>query len=187
MAEGILRARLAEVAPTVTVGSAGLLFDGREAEPDTIRVMRKRGIDVAEHRARQISTDLLAEASLILGMERRHVREVVVLDTDLWLRSFTLPEFVALAGVVGPRHAGEPLRTWVEHIGGLRNASDYINEDRAAEIADPFGRSARAYRATADQIEAKVDALVALAWPTPEPGGLAPATPGAPHADRHRR
>jgi protein-tyrosine phosphatase len=187
MAEGLLRARLAEVAPSVQVGSAGLLFDGRPAEHDTLKVMRKRGVDLSEHRAQRISAELLHDTSLILGMERRHVREVAVLDVDLWLRSFTLPEFVDLAEVVGPRRPGESLRTWVEHIGGLRDASDYTREHRDSEISDPYGRSARAYREAATIIAARIDDLVALAWATTEPGDDASTPPGGTHADRHRR
>ena len=189
MAEAILRARLAEVAPSVTVGSAGLLFDGRPAEPDTVKVMAKRGLDVRGHQAQTISADLFADTALILGMERKHVREVSALAPDLFWRSFTLPEFVRLAAVVGPRRTGEGLRAWAEHIGSLRKPEDYAYSDRSSEIDDPFHRPLRAYRECADQIEARIGELVSLAWPTPDDGdsGVARATTGGTHADRDRR
>ncbi len=190
MAEAVLRARLADRAPDVVVGSAGLLFDGREAEPTAVKTMRKRGIDMKEHRAQKISADLLAPASLILGMERQHVRKVVGLDGSLFARSFTLPELVHAAKVVGARDPErEDLRTWVERIGGYRNPADYAFADRTSEIDDPYGRSGRAYRECADLIESNIDALVALAWPAPHPGDtdVAPATSGGIHADRDRR
>jgi protein-tyrosine phosphatase len=188
MGEGMLRARLAELAPHVVVGSAGLLFDGRPAEPQAVKVMAKRGIDISTHEAQQISLELLAEASLILGMERRHVREVAVLDPALWPRTYTLPEFTTLAHDVGRRPEGQPLRAWVEQVGALRSSADYPHDDPASEIADPYGESARAYRVAASTIAKHLDQLVALAWPTPELGGdIAAATPGGTHADRHRR
>jgi protein-tyrosine-phosphatase len=188
MAEGLLRARLAEIAPSVQVGSAGLLFDDRPADPDTVKAMAKRGIDLSGHRAQRISAELLAGAALILGMERRHVREVAVLDRDLWRRSFTLPEFVVLAREAGPRPGDESLRDWVERCGAGRTAADYARDDPASEVDDPFGESGRAHRRAAARIADHIDELVALAWPTPEPGGdPAPASPGGTHADRHRR
>jgi protein-tyrosine phosphatase len=188
MGEGLLRAQLAERAPTVVVGSAGLLFDGRPAEPEVIKVMAKRGVDLSSHQARRISAALLCDASLILGMERRHVREVTVLDPSLWRRTYTLPEFAALAGEAGPRRPGESLRDWVEAVGAERSSVKYARDAPASEIDDPYGGSARAYRLTASAIAKHLDHVVALAWPTPELGGdVAAATPGGSHADRHRR
>lgn len=188
MAEALLRARLAPIAPEVVVGSAGLLFDGREAEHHAVKALAKRGVDLADHRSQVISAELLAPTSLILGMERRHIREVVTLDAVLFPRSFTLPEFVRLAGIVGPRPAGEDLRTWVEGIGSLRNPADYAGDDRSAEIADPMGHSARTFRACAETIDEHLAVLVDLAWSTPDPRDpvVAPTTGGI-HADRDRR
>lgn len=189
MAEAMLRARLETVAPEIVVGSAGLLFDGRPAEANAIKVMRKQGLDLSEHAAQKISVDLLGGASLILGMQRSHVREVATLDPALFNRSFTLPEFVNAARIVGARQPGEDLRSWVEHIGSLRNPADYSFADRASEIADPMGGSVRAFRTCAEAIDTRLEALVALAWPAPTPGdpAVAPATSGGIHADRDRR
>ena len=187
MAEAILRARLATVAPDVVVGSAGLLFDGRAAEPDAVKTLSKRGLDLRTHAAQTISADLLADTALILGMERRHVREVSDLHPSLFVRSFTLPEFVRLATVVGPRPEGIALRPWVEHIGGLRNPDDYRFADRSSEIEDPYHRSMRAFRACADELDARIDELVSLAWPTTRGGPVARAASGGTHADRDRR
>lgn len=189
MAEAILRARLAERAPEVVVGSAGLLFDGREADRTASKTMAKRGFDLSEHRAQTISAALLRPTSLIIGMEREHVRKVVELDETLFARSFTLPELVTAAKIVGARPPADDLRTWAERIGSLRNPGDYVYADRHSEIADPYGRSGRVYRECADLIEANLTTLVELAWPTPQPSDadVAPATSGGIHADRDRR
>lgn len=191
MAEVILRARLAERAPEVVVGSAGLLFEGREAEPQARRVLAKRGLDLDEHRSRTISAELLAPTSLIIGMERDHVRKVALLDPSFFARSFTLPELVRAASIVGAREPEVSLRDWAERMGSMRDPGDYAYADPASEIADPFGRSGRAFRASADLIANEIDALVELAWPattTPPSGGAAaPATTGGSHADRDRR
>jgi protein-tyrosine phosphatase len=188
MAEALLRARLAEVAPEVTVGSAGLLFEDRPAEHHAIRTMAGQGLDIAEHRSRIIAADLLAGASLILGMERTHVREVAALDPRLFARSFTLPEVVTLGRIVGPRRPGEGLAAWAERVGSFRNADDYALAAPHTEITDPMGRGARTFRECAAAIDRQLAALVELAWPTSEDGeAVAPATTGGTHADRDRR
>lgn len=188
MAEVLLRARLAEVDPSVTVGSAGLLFDGRAAEPGAVAALARRGLDLGEHRAQTISAERLATASLVLAMEPRHVREVSVLDPSLFARTFTLPGFVARAELVGPRR-GEDLAGWVAQVGEHDEAARYLTDDPAEIVADPMGRSNRAFRACADELDALLSRLVALTWPTPAAGSAAggPRTTGGTHADRDRR
>ena len=191
MAEALLRARLADVDPSIEVASAGLLFDGRPAERNAVKAMAQRGLDLRDHRSQIISAELLAPASLILGMQRTHVREVVALGPDLFARSFTLIELVHAGRIVGPPVRGETLRGWAERIGTLRSQADYELPDPGSEISDPMGQSARAFRACAETIDARLAELVELAWPTYDatPGDprVAPATTGGPHADRDRR
>ena len=189
MAEVLLRARLATVAPEVVVGSAGLLFDDRPADRHAVRVMAKRGLDLSNHQARTISIEMLRDTSVIIGMERNHVREVGNLDLDLFPRSFTLPELVACIDVMGPRSVDVDLRTWVERAGSARSPFDYDVHDPQSEIADPMGGSVRAFRACADRIDGLLETFVGLAWPTPDlrDPAVAPATTGGIHADRDRR
>lgn len=188
MAATLLRARLRDVAPEVEVASAGLLFDDRPAEPNAVRAMRHRGLDVADHRSQRIDLDLLADASLILGMERGHLRAVCELSPDLFGRAYTLPEFVRSAAVFGERPASTPLRTWAERIGAARTPAALELDDPVISVADPMGGSRRTFRACADQLAELIDELVELAWPVHDPGDdVATATPGGIHADRDRR
>lgn len=189
MAEAMLRARLATVAPRLVVGSAGLLFDGRPAEPNAVRAMAKRDLDISDHRARTISTDLLGDATLILGMERVHVRKVATLDPDLFGHSFTLPELVQSGTIVGAREPGQKVADWIHGISRHRSPADYSHRDTTVEIVDPMGGSFRSFRSCADTIDAQLALLVELVWPTPPPSDrlVAPATSGGIHADRDRR
>ncbi|WP_175866934.1 low molecular weight protein-tyrosine-phosphatase [Burkholderia contaminans] len=77
MAQALLGARL----PEVDVQSAGIgALDGHPADPHAIDLMRERGLDLAPHRARQVSSRQVVRADLILTMdleqkrwlERRH-------------------------------------------------------------------------------------------------------------------
>ena len=190
MAEVLLRERLAALAPEIVVGSAGLLFDdGRPAETNAIKAMQRRGLDLSAHRARTISLEVLGPTSLILAMEPMHVRQVAVLAIELYPRSFTLPEFTQAASLFGPRPSGESLRSWVERIAAPRSPGDHGFENPQSSIADPMGKSRRAFRACADEIDDLLAELVDLAWPVPEHRDppVATTTPGGTHADRDRR
>lgn len=77
MAQALLDARL----PGVDVQSAGIgALDGQPADPHAIDLLRERGLDLATHRARQVSSRHVTRADLILTMdleqkrwlERRH-------------------------------------------------------------------------------------------------------------------
>ncbi|VWB36522.1 protein-tyrosine-phosphatase [Burkholderia lata] len=77
MAQALLAARL----PGVDVQSAGIgALDGQPADPHAIGLMHERGLDLATHRARQVSSRHVTRADLILTMdlgqkrwlERRH-------------------------------------------------------------------------------------------------------------------
>lgn len=188
MAEVLLRARLAMVDPGVVVGSAGVLFDGRPAERNAVRAVARHGLDLSSHRSRVLSLDLVGDAAVIIGMERRHVVAVADLDADLFARTFTLPELVRCVDLVGFRPDDVDLRSWVERAGSLRTLEHYGLADRSDEIADPMGGTARSFRACADAIDGLLATFVSLAWPTPEPRDpvVAPTTGGI-HADRDRR
>lgn len=170
MAEAMLRARLADRAPAVQVGSAGLLFDGRDADPQAVKTLAKRGLHLDEFRSRTISPEVLEGVGLVLGMERRHVREVATTAPGLFAQSFTLPEFVASAAAIGSRDH-RTLRDWVGSVGQRRDPKAYLGADPDSEVADPYGGSGRRFRACADELDGLLDELVDLAWPSPPTGG----------------
>ena len=188
MAEALLRARLAERAPGVVVGSAGLRFDGHPAERNAVKAMAKRGIDLSGFSSHILSAPFLEGASVILAMEQMHVREVAMMGDALFARTFTLPEFVELAEAHGPRLSGT-LEQWVLPMGAGRSPQQYLGTDPSREVRDPIGQSARAFRSCAAELDGLLDRLVDLAWPLPAPAGDPhPETPqpGGIHADRDR-
>lgn len=77
MAQGVLRDRLAGRGAIATVESAGLAaLVGQPAAPPAVALMRERGIDITDHRARQLTSELVVSFELILVMEARHQRAV---------------------------------------------------------------------------------------------------------------
>lgn len=162
MAEGLLRRRVADSG--VTVRSAGLLRDGRPASPHGVAALASRGIDIADHRSRHMTGELLRQADLVVGMAREHVREAVVLAPEVWPRAFTLKELVRRGEAVGPRAAGEPLDDWLSRVAGGRERRGLLGDDPADDVEDPIGRPADAYERTATELEDLVERLVALVW-----------------------
>lgn len=90
MAEGIARVMLAARAglepqqlekANLTVGSAGVWSaDGLPATPEAVRAAKANGADIANHRSRKLTTQLIASADLICCMTESHVAAVCALD-----------------------------------------------------------------------------------------------------------
>ena len=148
-----------------TTASAGLLVGGAPLPAETVRVLAKFGIDDHDRLSQQVTVDLLATSTLVVGMDRSHVREIAVLDPEVWHHTFTLKEAVRRATDVGPRGVGEALPAWAERLGAGRNPADILGASEADDIADPIGAPYREHERTAELIEELVDQLVDLAWP----------------------
>ncbi len=72
MAEAMLKNALGEQSG-VSLGSAGLgAMVGHPADDHAIALMGERGLDVSDHRARQLEPALIAAADLVLVMESGH-------------------------------------------------------------------------------------------------------------------
>jgi protein-tyrosine-phosphatase len=76
MAEGLMKALLFPVSNHhIMVCSAGThAEDGLPAEPGAVRAAREHGADIGGHRSRAIDGSLIADADLILVMERQQAR-----------------------------------------------------------------------------------------------------------------
>jgi protein-tyrosine phosphatase len=148
----------------LTVVSAGLLESGRPVSPEVVRVMTPYGIDLSAHAATQLTAAAVAEADLILGMERRHGREAILLVPGAWPRTFTLKELVRRGEKTGPRLPGQPLEAWLDLLGEGREKTDLIGRDPGDEVADPLGGSLADYRATAAELADLVGRMTRLLW-----------------------
>jgi len=70
MAEALLRACAPE---GVSVSSAGIgALVGESADPIAAKLMQGRGIDISDHRARQLTLEMVRSADLVLVMEEEH-------------------------------------------------------------------------------------------------------------------
>ncbi len=153
MAEGFLVA----MDPGLEVRSGGFLEAGRPAAPDAVRVMGEHGVDIADHRSSVVGDDDLIWADVVLTMERRHARDLVVLAPAARGRIFTMGSFVQRAQ---NRPAGS-LPALLAALDAHRSTSDLLGSGRD-EVADPYGRSFRSFRSAADELRTLSDAVVRI-------------------------
>jgi len=156
-----LRARRADAVATSVGTHATLGPSPREV----IELLAERGLDVHGHRSRQVTPELLAEADLIIGMAREHVRETVLLGPGTFGRTFTLKELVRRAREVGGRRPAEPLENWLAGVGEGRTTSALLGASDADDVADPIGKKLPAFRRCADEIDALTSELSRLVVP----------------------
>jgi protein-tyrosine phosphatase len=158
MAEGFTRA----LAPELVVRSAGFLEAGRPAAPDAVRAMAERGVDIAGHRSTVVGRELLAEADLVLTMERAHLRELVQLDPGVRARAYTLPFFVQQAAARPP---AADRSAYLRALDDRRGTAGMLGSG-PDEVGDPYGRRYKHFRQSADQLEQLVRAFAVAvrAW-----------------------
>lgn len=118
--------------------------------PDAVAAMKKRGLDISDHRSRPITPSMADAADLILTAEREHVVRVATMSRAAFPRAMTLPEFVERSERAAP--AAGALGLWVEQLTEQRTTEVYLR-GQVEEIADPTGRSPRAFAASVDHME----------------------------------
>ena len=166
MGEVLLRQRLEDRGLDARVPSSGVGPDGDPAHAHAREVMAEAGLDLSSHRSRIVNEDMAAGVDLVIGMEQRHVREVVVIRPELFTKAYTLPDLVFRAENHGARGT-RPFDEWLAELGQDRKRADLFRQDRRLEVTDPIGGSRKAFQRTAAQLNDLLDRFVALAWSEP--------------------
>jgi protein-tyrosine phosphatase len=116
--------------------------------------------------SRQLTEDMVAEADLVLTATREHRGEIVALHPPALRKTFTLREFVRLAGTVNPvvLPAAPAVARFEALIPLALDARTTHHAPRAEDdIDDPYGRDDAAYRRAFGQILPAVHGLLDLA------------------------
>jgi protein-tyrosine phosphatase len=122
------------------------------------------GVDLSGHVSTELSADDLSAADAVVTMSRQHLREIVLLDPDVWPRAFTLPELVRRGEGVGPRVAGQTMREWFDRVHEGRERKDMIGTVRRDDVADPYGGPDAGYRRMAAVLAELTERLGLLLW-----------------------
>jgi protein-tyrosine phosphatase len=166
MGAALLRRELQRRDPEVVVASAGVLArDGSPATAGTVKAARDFGVDLHGHRSVAATRDVIAATDLVLGMERMHVREVVVLDPRAFARSFTLKELVRRGEERGSRQPGESQAQWIAAVHQGRRPTALLGSAPDDDVADPTNNLSVDHEAMADEVDDLMFRLVNLLWP----------------------
>jgi protein-tyrosine phosphatase len=174
MAAALFRRRIGAINDEVLVGSAGLLEGGYPSPREVLATMDVMGIDLSGHRSAQVTAEFVAEADIVVGMARRHAREIVLLDANCWPRTFTLKELVRRGEKIGEREPGEALSAWLADLHYGRERMDIVGRSAEDDVTDPLGGPLAAYKASARELEDLVGRLADLLFASierpPSPG-----------------
>lgn len=81
MAEGLFKEALKNKGKKVHSAGLGALVD-KPADSNSVQLLEDRGVDILAHRAKQLTVRMLADADLVLVMERDHVEGVTRLAPE---------------------------------------------------------------------------------------------------------
>lgn len=77
MCEALLAERMKKISPETSVSSAGVAaLVGMPADSVAQELMRERGLDISNHRARQLTQEIVFDIDLILTMDTRQQEQI---------------------------------------------------------------------------------------------------------------
>lgn len=160
MAAAITRQRATEAGLDLVVTSAGTAVRDIPVDPDARLVLRDMGIEVPDHRPRQLDRAIVRSdgRDLIVTMTRGHLREVVAADRAAWPRTFTLRELVRRLSSLTEMPDDWSAR--LAALGAGRTARDLMSSDPGDDISDPYGQSVAVHRESATVIGSLAGQLI---------------------------
>jgi protein-tyrosine phosphatase len=106
------------------VSSAGIsALVGKPADPMAVTLMSEHGVDASAHAARQLTSMMLREADLVLGMEKGHVATMIRMAPEASGKIFLLDKWS------GGRDVPDPYRQ-------QREAFEHVYARIAEGVAD---------------------------------------------------
>ncbi|MDQ3963767.1 MAG: hypothetical protein M3277_07655 [Actinomycetota bacterium] len=154
MAEGLLRAAAERKGCALEVTSVGTWAHfGYPAMPESVIVLKNKGIDIAGHRSRPIDLAELSAADIVVAMTSVHLKELLDLAPEVKPKLVLMNELVELA------LEGELPPSAEERVERLLGAAR-PKWRRALDLDDPIGKPIGAYEKTAAEIEVGVEVLV---------------------------
>jgi protein-tyrosine-phosphatase len=149
----MLSQQLERLGVPASVQSAGFLDAGHRCPRELVDELAGRELGIGDHTSVVLDLELAEGADLIVGMERRHVRDVILRAPDTAARTFTLKELVRRGEQVAGTRPGVLLQDWLTELAAGRGPSDLLGQSGADDTADPFGGSRSAYRRMVIEID----------------------------------
>lgn len=93
MAEAIFRARVGDKSGWEAASAGVLVIRKTPASENAVEVLREWGIDLSEHRSRQLTERVLSDADLVVTMTEGHLDEIRLLFPDFAKPARTLGSY----------------------------------------------------------------------------------------------
>jgi protein-tyrosine phosphatase len=164
LAGALLQNAIAARGIDAVVATAGFGNEGQFATSTTRRVATARGLDLESHRSRRYD-GRLDDIDLVIGMERSHVRDVVVAAPASWPKTYTFKELVRRGEEIGARTEGESLGGWLDRLHAGRRSADMMGSSPDDDVADPVAGTQIEHEETLEELDDLVERFVILAWP----------------------
>tara|TARA_Y100001934_G_scaffold282960_1_gene399536 strand:+ start:623 stop:1063 length:441 start_codon:yes stop_codon:yes gene_type:complete len=108
-AEVLLKHRLQESGKEIAVHSAGLgALVGKDIEPTAREVLVENRIEPTLHSAKQINTDMIAQADLVLAMEQAHIQHLNEIAPQARGKTFLLGKWLDNKEIPDPYRQQKP-------------------------------------------------------------------------------
>lgn len=159
LAEKLLRRSAEQHGVALQISSMGFLPAGQATPAPGIRAAAERGLDLSGHRSCQLDPQELAQSDLILASARAEARDLVAALPELWPRVHTYKQFVRWARD-HPAPAGTDFATWADRADHGRARTVLLGSSAQDDLADPVGRSLRAWRRTMQELEVLAEQLL---------------------------
>lgn len=126
-AEVLLKHLLGDTKKIIHSAGLGALV-GKDIEPTALEILKEHGINPAQHAARQLTSSMLAEADLILAMEKGHVNQISNFAPQARGKSFLLGKWNNNIEIPDPYRKPkaafaeaytlieQSLNEWIEHL-----------------------------------------------------------------------
>lgn len=160
------RLRSVLVGIDVHVSSAGTAaLVGQPMSPGSARLLAESGIAHEDFVARQLTTQLVEDADLIIGAGRDHIGAAAQLSPKALQRGLALLDLADLLADADPGSitptSGRERGEQIAQLARTRRPEIPARSADNATIVDPYGRGEGAYRQMADQIAQALPVLAA--------------------------
>ena len=106
---------------SLAISSAGIgALVGNPMDKTAHEILREHGLDHVSHRARQVDSDMLHRADLILAMEQSHIQHIRQIAPEVHGKTFLIGKWLDGMEIPDPYRQSRPA---FEHVHGLLTQS----------------------------------------------------------------
>lgn len=117
--------------------SAGVETWSRPVPDEGVAHGDELGLDLRAHVSRPLPVGFLDDYDVLLGLERRHVRDLLAVAPEAAPRIFTLKQFARWLRD-HPRPPRAEIGPWLDAVAADRPTTDLLGSDPADDVADPY-------------------------------------------------